>query len=136
MRKFNLSQSVAYRISRMKKEGCDSHFQTSKGLARPKFPQTEVLLVQYIEHMRQHGLSLSGEIIKTAAKVMNEQTEEKGFKGSNGWLSGFLRRTGMKSLALYGEAGSVSLAEAKEAMQSVLERLKEYPLECIYNMVQ
>jgi hypothetical protein len=64
---------------------------------------------------------------------MISSAEDPPFSATDGWLSGFKKRNGIKSYRLHGESASVtpeSLGPAREELRKVLQ---SYTLDTIYN---
>lgn len=56
------------------------------------------------------------------------------FAASQGWITNFVRRHGIRSVSLHGEGGSVNAMGVSEGMRKLREKLIDYDVDCIFNM--
>lgn len=56
------------------------------------------------------------------------------FKASESWASKFARKSGWRSIALHGEAGSVDIKSVQPAITKLRDKIKEYDPDHVYNM--
>lgn len=60
-------------------------------------------------------------------KSNEAKTKELGrFTASHGWVVGFVKRHGLRSIALYGKVGSIKTAQAVVCIKEIREKLWEY----------
>lgn len=56
------------------------------------------------------------------------------FKASESWASKFARKSGWRSIALHGEAGSVDIEAVQPQISELRELINKYDLDHVYNM--
>lgn len=56
------------------------------------------------------------------------------FTASKGWVTKFVKRNLLRSVALHGEAAGASAQDAVQGMKNMRSKLREYDLECLFNV--
>lgn len=97
--------------------------------------QLEVNLIKFLQLARENRYPVTGEVIRTKAVMLRDENgiPEHVFKASKGWLQNFLRRHGVQSTKLHGEAGAVDVTSVQEAMITFCHVLAKYEPQHIYN---
>lgn len=118
--------------------------ERAKSLKCGAFPQIEKALHDFVVAGRRAGLQITRNVLHVRAlklrnaelSSMNDKDSQalQNFSASERWVSNFVRRYGLKSIALHGQAGSVDHAAIKEGMKQLRRNLQSYELDCIYNM--
>ena len=74
-------------------------------------------------------------LVEARAKYEAKLRGIKNFSASDGWFSRWRWRYAIsKATKLHGEAGDVNIEAAESEMRALRESLKDYSLECIFNM--
>lgn len=91
-------------------------------------------LVKFVALERAHCLPVTSEVFQTKARMLREihQLTEDYFKARNGWLYRFVRRTGIRSQELHGEAGGVHSNYLQVEILSFCLMLSKYDPKHIY----
>jgi len=100
-----------------------------------KYPDMENDLMEWIE-IYQSQIQLNGELIKSKGKVFLKALygENADMEFSEGWLSSFKTRHGIKQYRTVGESGSVNLQTLEDRLPGLRAMLDRYALKDIYNM--
>lgn len=78
---------------------------TKKTTKSTMYPKTSEALYMWFCLKRQRGVPVSGVILQEEAKILSQQFPEEGsnFVASDGWLSRWKRRYGIRQIAICGE---------------------------------
>lgn len=118
---------------------------SQKAAAQPRFPRVDACLMEVFERMRQAGLPITAETLRVQTEKIRDElltlpetsTQERarlqGFKASLKYVRRFVARTGLKSVRLHGEAGSVDHGKTRERMGEIREISALYDADCILN---
>lgn len=114
---------------------CDYSNKKAKRQKPVKYPDMENALMEWIE-IYQSQIQLSGELIKSKGKVFLKALygENADMEFSEGWLSSFKKRHGIKQYRTVGESGSVNLQTLEDRLPGVRAMLDRYAWKDIYNM--
>ena len=108
--------------------------QSYKRDRKPRYPELDLKVFEFIGWMRSERLPVSGQILKCFAVNAAQKLGIHEFRASNGWLSGFLRRKSVqKSIKLYGEAAAVCSATYEANMDALRATVLEYSHDTVYN---
>ena len=100
----------------------------------PKWPQLESALSLWVDSALNTKQDIDGNILKTKASFFARQFSIEDFSQSEGWLTGFKKRNGLRQFKKQGEASSAPSPESIEADRLALQQfLKSYDLEDIWN---
>ena len=120
--------------------------RNSKRCSTGYYPLVENQTLNFVRLCRAHKLPVTLDIIRMQAEFLKEKlllsanisddTKAKlmEFKVSRGWSKRFAARHNITSKALNGCAASEPTEEAKEEMQIIRERLRQYPIDKILNV--
>ena len=116
-----------------------------KSLLKPKFPQIDALLYEWLQVVRSAKLPISGHTL--SAKALNirdrilQNTHDarscvllESFRATPAWVTGFVRRTGLRSVTLHGKAGAVKVSEVAGGIAELRAALGSFKPEFIFNM--
>ncbi|CAG8822568.1 5904_t:CDS:2, partial [Gigaspora rosea] len=100
-----------------------------------KYLMLELAMNIWVEWVRTEGLILSESLIKEKAQQFAQALDmpEESFTFSNGWISRFKRRNGLRQVTIHGEAGSAPLETLPAERVKLQELLSYYDPEDIYN---
>lgn len=103
--------------------------------SRPvKFPALDERLSMWCFKYEKIAI-ISDAIIKEQARIfakeMNISIES--FKFSDGWLSSFKRRHGIKKRTISGESASVDIKALEAALPSLLDKIKKFKFDDVFN---
>ena len=100
-------------------------------------PQLEAALFDWVITMEYERLTVTGDLIRTAASQiwarMPEFKDKEEPKWSEGWLHRFKQRYNIRKRIKYGESGSVDVAGAQEQLKEVQVVVHNYDAQDIYN---
>ncbi|CAG8552585.1 7722_t:CDS:2 [Funneliformis mosseae] len=100
----------------------------------PKWPQLENALSLWIDNAFNTKQDIDGNILKTKADFFARRFSIEDFHQSEGWLTGFKKRQGLRQFQRQGEALSAPSAESIENDRIALQQfLKHYDLKDIWN---
>ncbi|KAF6216596.1 hypothetical protein GE061_000939 [Apolygus lucorum] len=91
----------------------------------------DVSLLEWIKRLRDRNVHVTGIMIKKTALEMSKLLGIEGFKASNGWLQGFIKRYKL-SLSKYSRAGSTAPALMTTWKSRILDVINEYDASDIY----
>lgn len=100
-----------------------------------KYPMLERAVNMWIEQVTAEGLIISDSIIKEKGHQFAQALAipEESITFSNGWVTKFKQRNGLKKIIMHGEAASAPLENLSEERQKLQELLSQYNPEDIYN---
>ncbi|CEP16244.1 hypothetical protein [Parasitella parasitica] len=146
---FGLSKNVSQKTISNILSRKDQMFETygsgdmqKKSNKAVKMPELDDEIENYIVSMNDRGLPVNRSAVIFYAKVvanrkykMNEMPKNRQIKFSDGWLTKFLKRIGVKSRHMYGKNNSVDLTSVKiiEELRKIEELLEPYELKNIMN---
>ncbi|CAG8774375.1 4514_t:CDS:1, partial [Cetraspora pellucida] len=126
---FNCDRSTVSKILKQKQWSDVKEISPNSNALKivgPKFPQVEKALEMWVGTAEQQQLTLTGDVIRQKAlqfaKLLNVSEDE--FKASQGWLTRFKVRIGLRNHHIHGEAGSAPidlLPQFREKLQNILE---------------
>ena len=103
-----------------------------------QYPQLEAALFDWVLTMESRKLTVTGDMIRTAAAQLWQKMPEyhalQEPKWSEGWLQRFKDRHNVRKRRQYGESGSVDVAAAAPRLETIQSIVTEYPSEDIYNV--
>lgn len=100
----------------------------------PKWPQLENALSLWVDNALNTKQDIDGNILKTKADFFARRFSIEDFHQSEGWLTGFKKRHGLRQFQKQGEALSAPSAESIENDRIALQQfLKHYDPEDIWN---
>ncbi|CAG8443976.1 3299_t:CDS:2 [Cetraspora pellucida] len=101
----------------------------------PKFPQIEQALGMWIGTVEQQQLTLTGDVIRQKALYFATLlgVSENEFKASEGWLSRFKARAGLRNYRIHGEAESAPIEFLPHFREELKNLLKAYEPQNIFN---
>lgn len=122
-----------------------SGLEHRKSLRSGKYPVVEEELVKFISFARKAGVSITRDVIhfralKIKAELLSKEMDDverkalEHFSPSESWVTKFVKRHGLKSIRLHGEAGSVDPELVREGIKKLRRELESYSLDRIYNM--
>ena len=91
---------------------------SKKSMKGPQFPQIECQLLTFISDARTAGLSIARKVIHVRSLSIRDKPIEdiqdeikrkrlESFSASHHWVQTFVKRNGLRSVTLHGEAGIV-----------------------------
>ncbi|XP_049306022.1 jerky protein homolog-like [Bactrocera dorsalis] len=102
-----------------------------------EFPRMEKALYKWFLKQRSENVPISFDIVKAKARKLHEKIKEKTgfFHASNGWVSNFKKRYGLRQLKICGEKLSNKTASVDPFVIRFRNKIKELDLsaEQIYN---
>ena len=136
--KFGLSKRTVRRIrdnqsNYLAVEASGAHINSHRPL-KARYPVIDQGVFEFAAFLRDQRIPVSLGLLQTRARMIAEKHNISAFRASRGWISRFLRRTGVQlSLKLHGKGGS-SLPEGHSTrMSEIREISREYRLSNIYN---
>ena len=100
----------------------------------PKWPQLENALSLWVDNALNTKQDIDGNILKTKADLFARRFSIEDFHQSEGWLTGFKKRHGLRQFQKQGEALSAPSAESIENDRIALQQfLNHYDPEDIWN---
>jgi len=136
---FKPSQSALSRTLKRGKEQDNMQEQAVQNLDSKRakslsFPNMEGALIEWFL-VNQEKLPMNGDLIKEKGKFfLNELYPGATFEFSNGWLSKFKKRHGIRNYRQHGESGSVNRQMLEDALPVLKALLNNFNWEDIYNM--
>jgi hypothetical protein len=139
----DIDQSMVSRWTNKKHAYLDTPSSSSSSTAAPRyrhrdrpFETIELALYEWIKRM-EVTLSITGAIIRTKAAQFHQrmpqyQNQEEP-KWSNGWLTNFQAKYGIKLHRRHGEAGSANAINCDEEIEAIQQQLLKFALRDIYN---
>ncbi|EUC55756.1 tigger transposable element-derived protein [Rhizoctonia solani AG-3 Rhs1AP] len=100
-------------------------------------PQVEKALWVWIEDIERRNLRITGEIIKTKARKIAIDmgiSPHDMIEFSEGWLTGFKKRYGLKERVFHGEAASAPVHLIEPALKVLHDIIRPFPLEDVINV--
>lgn len=94
---------------------------------KAKYPVTQVAIMAF-------GRSATKTLLAGTAVSAAEREKLEGFKAGEKWARNFVRRNGLVSKNLFGEAGSVDREKVKEGMEAIRQMCEKYEVDLIYNV--
>ncbi|KAL0035937.1 hypothetical protein WJX77_008310 [Trebouxia sp. C0004] len=101
-----------------------------------KHENLETVLMQWFGQMRAKGALLSNKLVSTKALSLAEKLQLADYKASDGWLSRFKKRHGIKLQRPHGESGAADMEGVDIAQTVVAKIIVElgFSMENVYNM--
>ena len=93
-----------------------------KSLLKPKFPEIDLLLYQWLRVVQSAKLPISGDIISGKALDIHDRllqnthdprsfTFIESFRATPAWVTGFVQITGLRGVYLHGNARAVKISD-------------------------
>lgn len=99
----------------------------SKKVNKPKFETLEQALITWFTQARGQGIPVDGPIVKEKAREIALRMGIQNFTASNGWLSRFRKRNGLRFKKICGESRSAPVADVDFWKNEVLPQIfKDY----------
>lgn len=92
-----------------------------------KYPVTQAAVMSF-------GRSATKTLLAGTTVSEAERKKLEGFKAGEKWAKNFVRRNGLESKNLFGEAGSVDHEKVKEGLEAIRQKCEKYDTENIYNV--
>ncbi|KAG2216300.1 hypothetical protein INT45_012478 [Circinella minor] len=131
----NLS-TISKTLKSIKANGIDSIPQgyRHREAAHPKLEEALALWIQMAEQnsIQINWLLIKDQAIKFAKKLNIPEENQIGFE--KGWQHRFQQCFGFRMYHIYGEAGSADIEASQISLSALQEKIKQYPLNNIYNM--
>lgn len=111
-------------------------FKKRKTMKTSTFKDLDTCLIEWFHQERALGTAINGPIVAAQAKYFFDQLDLEGkFNASNGWLTRFKNRYGIREISVQGEKLSSDMDAAKKFVDDFLEFMesKNLTLEQIYN---
>ncbi len=89
---------------------------------------------RYRRHRQERALLVKADILRRDDLGNTQRTQIETFTASVGRCVKFVRRHGIRTIVLYGQAASATIEEAAEDMAQLRDRLREFDVDCIYNV--
>lgn len=103
----------------------DSNLTKRKNITKGEKNKLDVALYRWFIQQRSKGLPLSGTIIKEKALLFNQKLGgDDQFVASEGWLSNWKKRFGIRQLTITGESRSANEVSAEE-FKRIFDKLIE-----------
>jgi hypothetical protein len=102
-------------------------------------PEVNEMLELWVTKAMSDGIHLNGEVLRQKWKCFADLAgvpDDERLTLSEGWLSAFKRRCGLKEFKRHGKAGSanpVDVEQERERMRALITRYG-YPLKDVFNM--
>ena len=112
---------------------------TMKRAKQTEHPAVTEMLELWVAKAMQEGVHLSGEVIRqkwTHFANLEGIPDDERLELSEGWLTSFKKRCGLKQFKAHGEAGSADPAKVASERERVRKLIQEsgYELKNIFNM--
>ncbi|KAI6658194.1 Tigger transposable element-derived protein 6 [Oopsacas minuta] len=99
----------------------------------PKYCEIENACVLFLERAKEHGIPVTGPMLRTLALREAENCNIQGFSASEGWLDRVKRRHGIHGRHLSGEAASANKVVVMNWMEQIPELIEGYDPKNIFN---
>lgn len=123
------------------------HNAPKKSLVKSRMESLEINIMNFIRLARIQKMPITGQVIQAAARrecdkllqstEISLPTKElavlETFKASRNWCGSFVKRNGMRSIRLHGEAGSVDPVAIEARMAELRTELRPYRPANIFN---
>lgn len=120
------------------REQASSVYQlTSRRIGRVRNPDFEKALTIFVQQAEVRGLTLTGDLIRAAGARFYDQlgvSKDKRQPISNGWLSCFKKRTGLRLFRFHGEASSANIRDVESERARLAVVLADWEPRNIFNM--
>ena len=151
MQKFDIAERT---VLKLKKDGPqiikdaerNSLTLNTKSVRPAKFPAVDDEVLRFIDLARsaktpitldaimKRALLVKAAILEHSTLSEVERSRLQAFTASKGWVLNFIRRHGLRSVALRGSDASANVVAEKNDLAEVQKRLNEYDLRHIYNV--
>ena len=112
---------------------------TAKRAYQVQYPEIDEMLALWVSKALHDGIVLTGEVLRQKwgkfADLANIPADER-LTLSEGWLTRFKERNGLKERKHHGEAGSADLQTVEKKRKSIQDLIKEgnYAFKNVFNM--
>ena len=151
MQKFDIAERT---VLKLKKDGPqiikdaerNSLTLNTKSVRPAKFPAVDDEVLRFIDLARsaktpitldaimKRALLVKAEILQHSTLSEVERVRLEAFTASKGWVLNFIRRHGLRSVALRGSDASANVVAEKNDLAEVQKRLNDYELRHIFNV--
>jgi hypothetical protein len=113
--------------------------RTAKRVRQTEHPEVSEMMDLWVSKAMSDGILLTGEVLRQKWNAFTDLVgipEDERLKLSNGWLSRFKERNGLKEMRRHGEAGSAHADSVEKERKRIQELIEEhgYKLRDIFNM--
>jgi hypothetical protein len=91
-------------------------------------------LYDWIREKEREKIRLSGQLIREKGQRLAEEMDIDAHSFSDGWLTRFKKRYGIKQHTFHGEAASAPTAELETHKRTIQEALSRYPKSAVFNV--
>ena len=105
----------------------------SKRKRKGKDPDIEEALDKWFSVVTRRGVSVSGPMLKSKSEEFAKKLGHIDFKATDGWLSWWKTRSGIKFKKAHGEKASADFASAEQSKLRLPSLLQKFRPEDIYN---
>ena len=100
-----------------------------------KHPMLELAMNMWVEQVTAGGVIISDSLVKEKGRYFAQELAipEESLTFSNGWITRFKRRNGLRKITMHGEAASAPLENLPAERMKLQELLSRYNPEDIYN---
>lgn len=133
-----ISESLGSRYAFLDQQIDSRAISDAKRLRAAEHPLLEAALDEYLSRINSQGLTVTGEVIQTAARLLWQKMPD--FSGleepkfSRGWLDGFKTRYSYKFRRKHGEIGSANAIDFSDDLEAIQQVISSYESEDIYNV--
>lgn len=130
----------------LKQADLSSATLNTKTLRSTTFPEIDEEVLNFVVLSRSMRFPITQAVIARRALIVREKllnrvdiSDEQrkkleSFSASKGWIIRFVHRHSLRSVALHGEAGSVTPGSVIPGMIQLRQDLSDYDVECIFNV--
>jgi len=100
-----------------------------------KYSMLELAMNMWVERVTAGGVIISDSLVKEKGRYFAQELAipEESLTFSNGWITRFKRRNGLRKITMHGEAASAPLENLPAERMKLQELLSRYNPEDIYN---
>ena len=107
--------------------------KNAKSLKKAKYEDIDEALIIWTHEARKNSIPLNHEIFKVKSSKFAEELGYKDFKGSDGFVSKFIKRNELKFGVMLGEASKVDKLICVNWKNKLNELKSKYNAEIIFN---
>jgi hypothetical protein len=136
-KKYNVNHKTISRILKNKDYwiniDLNSNEAKSRRIRSPKFPLLEKSLMMWVDNALKAHVTITGFVLIYQAQEFAKLLDITNFKASEGWLSNFKKRVGLKKFSHSGEGNSAPLEEIPRFQVELQNLLQNWSIENIFN---